>query len=131
MVLKSLLKYVKKLSIIKSQPNKSKQNHFKYTKQRNKWDSKLRKSKKEYYSSLHGKDITDNRTFWKTVKPFLADKVTSTQKVTLVDNDNIVKNNDGTTRVLKTFFSNFVNDLQLDYINYDPLAHHSGARLRS
>ena len=69
--------------------------------------------------------------FWKTVKPFLADKVTSTQKVTLVDNDNIVKNNDGTTRVLKTFFSNFVNDLQLDYINYDPLANHSGARLRS
>ena len=51
----------------------------------------LRKSKKEYYSSLDVKNITDNKTFWKILKPFLFDKVTSAQKLTVTDNDKIVK----------------------------------------
>ena len=37
--------------------------------------------------------------FWKTVKPFLSDKVTSAQKATLIDNDKVVKNDDDTARV--------------------------------
>ena len=27
-----------------------------------------------YYGNLNEKDITDNKKFWKTVKPFLSDK---------------------------------------------------------
>ena len=38
------------------------------------------------------------------MKPFVSDKVTSTQKITLIDNDKIVKNDDDTARVLNTFF---------------------------
>ena len=58
--------------------NKTDKNKRKYTKQRNYCVSLLRKSKREYYSNLDVKNITDNKTFWKTVKPFLSDKVTST-----------------------------------------------------
>ena len=66
----------------------------------------LRKSKREYYSRLDVKNITDIKTFWKAVKPFLSDDVTSTQKITQIDNDKIVKNDDDTARFLKlTFFS--------------------------
>ena len=83
--------------------------------------SLLRKSKREYYHILDIKNITDNKTFLKTVKPFLLDKVTSTQKVTLIDNDKIVKSDDNTTRDLNTFFSNIVSDLKiLDYNNFNP-----------
>ena len=83
--------------------------------------SLLRKSKKECYSSLDVKNITDNKTFWITVKPFLSDKVTSTQKIALIDNDKIVKDDDDTA-VLNTFFSNIVSDLNItDYNNSDPL----------
>ena len=57
------------------------------SKQRNYCISLLRKSKREYYSSLHVNNVTDNKTLWKTVKPFLSDKVTSTQRITLIDND--------------------------------------------
>ena len=42
---------------------------------------------------------TDNRTFWKILKPFLSDKVTSTQKITLIDNNKVVENDDDTARV--------------------------------
>ena len=92
-----------------------------YTKQQNYCVSPLRKSKKQYYSRPDVKNITDNKLCWKTVKPFLWGKVTSAQKITLVDNDKIVKNDD-TVRVLNAFFSNIVNDLKIpDYNNFDPL----------
>ena len=68
-------------------------------------------------------DITDNKTFWKAVKSFLSDQVTSTQKITLIDNDKIVENEDDTARVLNTFFSNTISDLNIpDYNNCDALA---------
>ena len=85
--------------------------------------SLLRKSKREYYSNLDVKNITDNKTFWKAVIPFLSNIVTSTQKITLTDNDKVVKNDNDTARVLNTFFSNIVSCLKIpDYNNCDPLA---------
>ena len=66
-------------------------------------------------------NITDKKPFWKTVKPFSSVKVTSTQKITLKDNDKSVKNNDGTARVFNTFFSNIGNIKILDYNNCDIL----------
>ena len=65
-------------------------------------------------------DLTDNKTFWKAVKSFLSDQVTYTQKITLIDNDKI---EDDTARVLNTFFSNTISDLNIpDYNNCDALA---------
>ena len=40
-----------------------------FVKQRNYCVSLLRKSKRNYYSNLDAKDITDIKKFWKTVKP--------------------------------------------------------------
>ena len=82
------------------------------------------KSKREYFSDLDVKITTDNKTFWKTAKPFLSDKVTtSSQKITLIENNKIVKNDNDTARVLNTFFSNIVCDLKIpDYNNCDSLA---------
>ena len=103
--------------------NKTDENKRKYTRQRNYCVSLLRKTKREYYSNLDVKNITDNKTFWKIVKPFLLDKVTSTQKITLTENDKIVKNDNDTARVLNTFFSNIVLDLKIpDDNNCDPIA---------
>ena len=99
--------------------NKTDENKRKYTKQQNYCVSLLRKSKREYYSNLDVKNITDNKTFWKTIKPFLSDKVTSTQKI----NDKIVKNDNDAARVLNSFFSNIVRDLKIpDYNNCNPMA---------
>ena len=46
------------------------------------------------------KNITNNKTFCKTVNPFMSDKVISTQKITLTDNDKTIKNTDDTARAL-------------------------------
>ena len=58
--------------------NKTDKSKRKYTKQRNYCVSLLRKSKREYDVNLDVKNITDSKTFSKTVKPFLSDKATST-----------------------------------------------------
>ena len=44
-----------------------------YTKQRNYYVSifKTKNKKTQYQSNLDDKNVTDNKTFWKTVKPFL------------------------------------------------------------
>ena len=40
---------------------------------------------------LTKKKVTDNKTFWKTVRLFLSDKIVSREKVTLTEEDEIVK----------------------------------------
>ena len=102
--------------------NKTDKNKRKNTKQQNYYVSLLRKSKGEYCSNVDAKNITDNKRFWKTVKPLLQDKVTSTQKITLIENDKIVKNDNEIARALNSFFSNIVRDLKIpDYNNCDPM----------
>ena len=45
-----------------------------YEKQRNFCYYLLRKTKTEYFKNLNVKDLSDNRKFWKTVKPYFSNK---------------------------------------------------------
>ena len=45
----------------------------------------LRKAKKQFFSNLNKNVATKNKTFWKTLKPFLLDKVKTKSKITLID----------------------------------------------
>ena len=52
-----------------------------YNKQRNYCVSLIRKEKKAYYSNLNIRDITDNKTFWRKVKPLFSEKVNLQTKI--------------------------------------------------
>ena len=41
--------------------------------------------KTNYYANLNEKDLTDNKQFWRTVKPLFSDKIKSSEKITLVE----------------------------------------------
>ena len=102
--------------------NRSDENRRKYSKQRNYCVSLLRKTKRNYYSNLNEKKITDNKKFWKTVTPFLSDKVPSNEKITLVEKDQVITNDSETAEVLNTFFSNIISNLDIpEYPDCDPL----------
>ena len=58
--------------------------------------------------------MRDNKTFWKTIKPFLSDKTTSTQKITLVEKEEIIMSDNNTAKVLNSFFSNTVSNLKIE-----------------
>ena len=64
-----------------------------YHKQRNVCTYLIRKAKREYYKNLKPSSITDTKSFWKTVKPFLSDKVNSTESITLFE-ENVISSDD-------------------------------------
>ena len=97
--------------------NRTIENKRKYTKQRNYCVHLLRKSKKDYYGNLNEKSVTDNRTFWKTVKPFLSDKVTSQSKITLIEKEEILSDEADVAETLNNFFTNVVTNLRLPQYN--------------
>ena len=61
-----------------------------YDKQHNCIFSLLRNEKNNFYGNLDTKVVIDNKTFWKTVKPLLYEKVTKTSKINLVKDDKII-----------------------------------------
>ena len=71
--------------------------------------------------------------FWKIVKPFFSDKVTSSEKITLIEEDEIIENDSDTARVLNTLFSNIVSNLKIpEYTKCNPLPEFiSGSVLKS
>ena len=99
--------------------NRSNENKTNYMKQRNHCVSLLRKTKREYYSNLGEKKICDSKTFWKIVKPMLSKKIKSNERITLIENDEIIKTEKGTAKVLNTFFSNIVQNLHIQQYNVD------------
>ena len=62
---------------------------------------------------MNEKKITDNKTFWKTVKPFLSDKTPSDEKITLIEKDKINKTDTKTADVLNTLFSTIISNLNI------------------
>ena len=79
--------------------------------------------KKNYHNNLNDKNIIDNKKFWKTVTPFLSDKVLSAERITLVENDKIINNDNETANIMNTFYSNRVINLNVpEYYEYEGIS---------
>ena len=61
---------------------------------------------KKIYSNLNTNILTKTRTFWKTVKLLLADKTTKLSRITLIEDENIISEDNET---VKTFSDYFIN----------------------
>ena len=57
------------------------------------------------------KNVTDNKEFWKTVKPFLSDKVTTFPKISLVEKGEIISNESKVVNSFSNFFENAIRSL--------------------
>ena len=88
-------------------------------KQQNLCVSLLRKTKREYYSNLDGKNICDNKTLWKVVKLMLSMKNKYNEKITLIENDEIINTQKETAKRLNAFFSNIVQKLDTQHNHVD------------
>ena len=93
--------------------DKTDENRFLYTQQRNKCVALLRKTKKTYYENLDEKNVTDNKKFWKTAKPYLSDKSVKCDKINLNENGELLKSDSETAEVFNNFFSNIVKNLKI------------------
>ena len=94
--------------------------------QRNLCVSLIKSEKKNFCSNINTNDITDNKTFWKTVKPFFTDKIKAKSKITLIEKINylpgrsrgnsfkkIITEDQAAAEVFNKFFINIVPNLKI------------------
>ena len=82
-------------------------------KQRNYCLSLLRKTKKAYFEKLNIKEIGDNKTFWKTVRPYFSDKDNKSSKITLVENNIVIADEKRVAELMNKYFINITKNLNL------------------
>ena len=87
-----------------------------FKKQRNKCVKILRKAKVDYYGNLDLKNISDNRKFWKTVKPLFSDKIQTLGSITLLEGDELVSEDKKVAEILNDYFVNITASLEISEI---------------
>ena len=59
------------------------------------------------------KRVTDNKQFWKTVKPYLTDKTFKDERITLTENEKTVSDKRELVKISNEYFSNIVSNLDI------------------
>ena len=85
-----------------------------YRKQKNFCSRLYKKERKKYYSSLDVKKVTDNKKFWKTMKPFFSDKGAGKTDITLIEGGKIIQEDSEVANIMNDFFGKAVAPLNLD-----------------
>ena len=103
---RALRKAVMLRSRLKNKHNNSRtvENWNNFRKQRNRCVKLFRQAKRDYYNKLDINLVTDNRKFWKTVKPALSDKCQSNNKIVLVEDDEIISDDTEVAEIFNSFF---------------------------
>ena len=95
--------------------DRSEINKAAYNKQRNYCVNLFRRQKKRYFEDLDPKNITDNnKRFWKTIKPLLSDKQTSSENIILLEGNNLITEDQKVAETLNNFFIKAVPNLNLE-----------------
>ena len=88
--------------------------HTAYKKQRNLCSNLLNKIKISLYSNLNPSRISDNKTFWSTMKPIFSDKKSYNININLIENNKIVTEDNKLAKCFKYYFENSVKELNID-----------------
>ena len=81
-------------------------------KQENYCNKLYKKERKNYYKNLDPRNIEDERKFWLTIKPFFGDKNSGIrEKITLVENGQLIDDDDEVAETFNAFFANSVSGL--------------------
>ena len=93
--------------------NKTVENWEKYRKLRNDCVKLTKKVKQKYFENLNINRVKDNKTFWKTVKPFFTDKKNNSGKIILVENNEIITDDKNNAEVMNDYFVNVTKTLDI------------------
>ena len=64
-------------------------------------------------TNLEAKLITDNKKFWKSVKPLFSDKITVKEIINLTENGEILSSDTDIADTFNDYFSNVVQNLNI------------------
>ena len=83
-------------------------------KQRNICVHLLRRAKRNY-NDLDLSNLTDNRKFWKTIRPLFANKIKVKNKITLNEDSKSTKDDQQVANIRNSFFVNTASSLEISY----------------
>ena len=75
----------------------------------------LRRAKRNYYHDLDLSNVTDNRKFWKTIRPLFANKIKAKSKITLNEDSKSTKDDQKVAKIFNSFFVNTASSLKISY----------------
>ena len=110
--LRNAIMYRSKLKSI-YHDNRTEDNWANYKKQRNSYVNFLYKTKTEYFQKLNVKDLSDNRKFWKTIKPFFSSRGLNSNKLMLKENNRLITEEKELATIMNNFFVNITESLDL------------------
>ena len=75
--------------------------------------SKLYKKERiKFYSNLKLNQITDNKRYWKAIRPLLTDKCIQSSVITLINNENVIFDDFKLAQTFNNYFKNAVRKLR-------------------
>ena len=99
--------------------NKTNENKARFKKQKNFCSKLYKKERKKFYSNLELNKITDNKLFWKTIKPLLSEKCIQSSKISLVSNNKVISEDLELAKTFNNYFGNAVNNLGIKECEFD------------
>ena len=84
-----------------------------YIARRNLYVSLVRIAKLDYYNKLNHKKVSDNKTFWKTVKPFFTDKGVNHDRILFVEENETISDNNEISEKLNNFSADIVKNVNV------------------
>ena len=94
--------------------NRNNINKLAFNKQRNLCTKLQRSKKKEYFANIDTGELTNNKSFWKTVKPLFSDKSSNSPKITLIEQNEIISEELETAKILNNYFNKVVENLNIE-----------------
>ena len=85
-------------------------------KQRSKCVKLLRKANAHYYRNLAFRNMTDNRKFWKTIKPLFSDTIQTPGKIALSEGVELISDDKNVAEKLNNYFVNITASLELSEV---------------
>jgi hypothetical protein len=89
---------------------KDRKSWLKYKAQRNHVNSLKRQSVTKYFNQRCN-EIVNSKSFWKTVRPFMAEDSASNTAITLLEHENVVTNQSDVCKIFNEYFIDIAEDL--------------------
>ena len=71
-------------------------------------------AKKNYFSNLNVRNVTDNKQFWKTVKPLFSSKADDNERITLIEGVKVISKDREVAETFKSYFETIVENLGIN-----------------
>ena len=113
---KALRKAIMRRSMLKTKffKNKTDENFKAFKKQKNFTNRLAKRERSKYFANLDLNKYTDNIKFWHTLKPLFSNSTTGQNKITLVENGEVVADDKLNSESFNAFFIDAVSSLAIE-----------------